>query len=185
MRRCADNSSPALARNSRFCPSPPSSRPAVSSIAIGCPATSRNSVASTRSDAGNDNGGWRSSAAIAVAKSAQRSLEQWKKKLDGVHVRYNGVTIALLASAAVHDQLRCHLQHPSAQLQRELGVGWPVWWRFAFAYLPELRLHTVCAGIEEQINHVASFFRSLLCHCVVFDEREKPLVAAICCQPLD
>eukprot|EP00964_Phaeocystis_antarctica_P009104 scaffold4935_cov67-Phaeocystis_antarctica.AAC.7 len=68
MRRCADNSLSALERNSRFFPSPPSSRPAVSSIAIGCPATSRSSVASARSaDAGRGSGGWRNSCDSASA----------------------------------------------------------------------------------------------------------------------
>eukprot|EP00964_Phaeocystis_antarctica_P118564 scaffold82349_cov62-Phaeocystis_antarctica.AAC.2 len=77
-------------------------------------------------------------AAIAVAKSAQRALEQWKEEMDGVKVLLNGFSIALLASAAVRNELRRHLQHASTQLQRELGVGRPVCWRLAFAHLPEL-----------------------------------------------
>eukprot|EP00964_Phaeocystis_antarctica_P001033 scaffold591_cov65-Phaeocystis_antarctica.AAC.5 len=109
-------------------------------------------------------------AAIAIAKGAQRSLEQWKEKLGGVQVLVNGV--ALLASAAIHDELRRHFQHARAQLQRELGVGRP------------LRLLPICAGLEEHVDHVASLFRSLLCHCVVFDEQEEPPEAAICCHPL-
>eukprot|EP00964_Phaeocystis_antarctica_P038515 scaffold22030_cov66-Phaeocystis_antarctica.AAC.6 len=114
-------------------------------------------------------------AAIAVAKGAQRSLEQWKEKLDWVQVRFDGFAIALLASAALSDELCRHFQHASAQLQRELGVGRPVCWRLALAHLPELRLLPICARLEEQVNHVASLFCSLLCHCVVLDEREEPL----------
>eukprot|EP00964_Phaeocystis_antarctica_P074217 scaffold45582_cov70-Phaeocystis_antarctica.AAC.1 len=192
MRRCADDSSSARTRNSRLCPSKPSNRPTVPSIATGCPATSRSSwrlakqlrqsycqpLSSVPSDP------FLPRAAIAVAKGAQRSLEQWNEKLDGVQVFFHGFAVALLASTALSDELRRHFQHASAQLQRELGVSWPVYWRLAFAHLPELRLRTVCTGLEEQVDHVASLLRSLLCHCVVVDEQEKPLVHIICCHPL-
>eukprot|EP00964_Phaeocystis_antarctica_P104362 scaffold69491_cov72-Phaeocystis_antarctica.AAC.2 len=126
-------------------------------------------------------------AAITVAKGAQRSLEQWKEKLDGVQVRFHGFAIALFAPAALSDELRRHLQHASAQLQRELGVGRPGCWRLAFSHLPELIMVPICAGLDEQVNHVARLLCSLLCHCVVIYEREEPLkalVAAICCHLL-
>ena len=84
-----------------------------------------------------------------VAKGAQRSLEQWKEKLDGVQVFFCGFFKALLASAALSKELHRYLQHARAQLQRELGVGRPVSWRLVFAHLPELRLLPICAGLEE------------------------------------
>eukprot|EP00964_Phaeocystis_antarctica_P076989 scaffold47693_cov67-Phaeocystis_antarctica.AAC.3 len=105
--------------------------------------------------------------------------------MDGVQIRFSGFAIALLALAALSDELCRHLQHASAQLQRDLGVSRPLCWRLALAHLPELRLLIICAGLDEQINHTACLFRSLLCHCVVFDEREEPLADVICCQPLD
>eukprot|EP00964_Phaeocystis_antarctica_P103962 scaffold69169_cov66-Phaeocystis_antarctica.AAC.5 len=79
---------------------------------------------------------------------------------------------------------------PSSLSARESTAAARVW-RMSASQLaagvrssPELRLLTICAGLEEQVDHVASLLRSLLCHCVVFDEREEPLEAAIYCHPL-